>query len=63
MTESKLKHIHNWTDLHLVCARCGTDQSVKYDVYGKPYCTMCVLFAAKEELVNEVREMAKQEGR
>jgi len=37
------KHIPNWWEKNLTCARCGERRSVKYEMNGKTYCNGCVL--------------------
>jgi len=35
--------ISSWWVKDLVCVKCGTTKSVKYEMNGKTYCNVCVL--------------------
>jgi len=44
MIKTKLNIIQNWQYKNLICAKCGTDKSVKY--LGKDnntYCNKCII--------------------
>lgn len=40
---ARFHYIPNWFNKGLVCSRCQSSRSVKYEVAGKAYCNRCVL--------------------